>query len=85
MIKKLRSKSDKDTFYFPNWIDATKIDPSKSIKHPFMKSQKFKILYSGNIGEKQDWDFFILFAKMLENYNVEIILVGDGAKKEWLL
>ncbi|MGK0307520.1 MAG: colanic acid biosynthesis glycosyl transferase WcaI [Urechidicola sp.] len=85
MIKKLRSKSNTDTFYFPNWIDANKIDPLRSIEHPYMKSQKFKILYSGNIGEKQDWEFFLLFAKMLENYNAEIILVGDGAKKRWLL
>tara|TARA_R100001369_G_scaffold54073_1_gene80925 strand:- start:83 stop:1306 length:1224 start_codon:yes stop_codon:yes gene_type:complete len=85
MIKKLRSKSNNDTFYFPNWVDANKIDPSRFVEHPYMKSQKFKILYSGNIGEKQDWEFFLLFAKMLENYNVEIILVGDGAKKRWLL
>ncbi|MDP5081885.1 MAG: glycosyltransferase WbuB [Winogradskyella sp.] len=85
MLKKLKGKSNKEAFYFPNWIDAFKIDPLKSTQHPFMTSQKFKILYSGNIGEKQDWEFFLLFAKMLENHNAEIILVGDGAKKGWLL
>ncbi|MEP5338910.1 MAG: glycosyltransferase family 4 protein [Algibacter sp.] len=84
MLEKLESKSQKKTFYFPNWIDANKINPSKLVQHNYLKSSSFKVLYSGNIGEKQDWDFFLLFAKGIELYNAEIILVGDGAKKEWL-
>jgi len=84
MVDKLNKKSKKESFYFPNWIDANKIDPSKLIQHNYMKSASFKILYSGNIGEKQDWQFFLSFAKRIEAYNAEIILVGDGAKKQWL-
>lgn len=84
MIEKLKKKSKVETYYFPNWIDATKIDPAKSNTHPFLASDKFKILYSGNIGDKQDWQFFIAFAKLLKDRNVEVIIVGDGAKREWL-
>ncbi len=84
MIEKLEHKSYKESFYFPNWIDANKIDSTRFIQHKYMKSSKFKILYSGNIGEKQNWDFFLFFAKKIEKYDAEVILVGDGAKRQWL-
>jgi colanic acid biosynthesis glycosyl transferase WcaI len=84
MLEKLKSKSKSDSFYFPNWLDPCKIDPSTSKQHDFMKTSRFKILYSGNIGDKQDWEFFLLFINKLRSYNVEIVIVGDGAKREWL-
>ncbi|NND11209.1 MAG: glycosyltransferase [Flavobacteriaceae bacterium] len=84
MISKLKTKSHRPTFYFPNWIDESKIDPSSANPHSYLSSSKFKILYSGNIGDKQDWEFFIDFATCLDRKKVEIIVVGDGAKREWL-
>ncbi|NNC44665.1 MAG: WcaI family glycosyltransferase [Winogradskyella sp.] len=84
MIEKLEQKSSVATFYFPNWIDADKIDPAKSHTHPYLTAKTLKILYSGNIGDKQDWNFFIAFAEALKDKDAEIIIVGDGAKKEWL-
>ncbi|WP_303316560.1 WcaI family glycosyltransferase [Flavivirga abyssicola] len=84
MISHLKDKSNSDSFYFPNWIDVSKINPSNYETHDYLKSSRFKILYSGNIGDKQDWDFFVLFAKKLMNLEVEILVVGDGAKREWL-
>jgi len=51
-----------------------------------LESDKFKILYSGNIGAKQDWDFFVDVAKHFKDNNqVEFIIVGAGAKKEWVI
>lgn len=86
MLNKLKRKSNRPTFYFPNWIDLSQIDPLKHSKqHPFFKSNGFKILYSGNIGDKQDWEFFLEFAEKLGNQNIEIVVVGDGAKKSWLV
>ena len=85
MIEKLKSKSFVETYYFPNWIDAEKINPKTSSRHLYLSSDKFKILYSGNIGDKQDWEFFIAFAEALKRNDLELIIVGDGAKKEWLL
>lgn len=84
MLDKLKEKSKIETYYFPNWIDPDKINPTENKLHQYLNSPVFKILYSGNIGDKQDWDFFLLFANKLKYYNVDIILVGDGSKREWL-
>ena len=86
MLKKLEKKTgNKKNVLLPNWVDINKINPSKSKPHNYLKSKAFKILYSGNIGEKQDWEFFLQFAKsMQQNKNVEITIIGDGSKKVWL-
>jgi len=86
MLSKLESKTTTKDYFFPNWVDEDFINPITSKKHELMKSEKFKILYSGNIGVKQDWDFFL---KIIEYFksdeNIEFIVVGAGAKKEWLV
>ena len=86
MLAKLRTKvnSDIETYLLPNWVDVDNINPEKAQKHPYLKSTKFKILYSGNIGEKQDWDFFLDVAKSLREEEIEFIVIGSGSKKEWL-
>jgi len=86
MIEKLKTKTDAPYYFFPNWVDETFIDPSKTIKHPLMQSEKFKVLYSGNIGAKQDWDFFIKVVEYFKHReDIAFIIVGAGAKKEWLV
>lgn len=83
MLKKLQSKSTSQTYYFPNWIDYNKINPATANVSEIFKKDQFNILYSGNIGAKQDWDFFIEFAKECSAVkNVHITLIGDGAKCE---
>ncbi len=84
MINRLKLKSGRENFYFPNWIDVEQINPIHTTPHKYLSGNKFKILYSGNIGDKQDWEFFLKFATAIRNYNTEIIVVGDGAKREWL-
>ena len=86
MIKKLKSKTKTKTFYFPNWVDNNFIDPDKAQHHKLISSKKFTVLYSGNIGDKQDWLSFIKVAKhMQDDSNVEFIVVGAGSRKEWLV
>ena len=87
MLMKLKTKisNSKKNKLLPNWVDVSFINPRTSKQHQYLNSNKFKILYSGNIGEKQDWDFFLLFAnKIKEVKDVEIILVGNGSKRDWL-
>lgn len=82
MLNKLKTKTNKPTFYFPNWIDYSKINPETAQKNNIFNKNKFNILYSGNIGAKQDWDFFIEFLNACSQYkNIHIYLIGDGAKK----
>ncbi len=82
MVKKLKDKSVVSNInYIPNWISTSKF--KKKTKHKFLNSNKFKILYSGNIGEKQDWELFIQFADALKNNKeIELILVGNGANSK---
>lgn len=86
MLNKLESKTTTKNYFFPNWVDENFINPLTCKPHPLMQSTKFKILYSGNIGAKQDWDFFLKVVDYFkENETIEFIVVGAGAKKEWLL
>ncbi len=82
MLEKLRSKTTTLTYYLPNWIEASQIQEVSS--HPFLASEKFKILYSGNIGAKQDWNFFLEVIAQLDLNLFEVVIVGDGAQKDWL-
>ena len=87
MMKKVREKSNqKDVFFFPNWVSIDNINPEKSKKHTYFNPLKYNLLYSGNIGEKQDWDFFIEFCKLINiNDNIEITIVGNGGYHEKLI
>jgi colanic acid biosynthesis glycosyl transferase WcaI len=81
MLKKLKEKTKSELFYFPNWIENNSINTKT---HPYLDYKKFKILYSGNIGEKQDWETFVQFCKDLDKEKFQIIIIGSGAKKSWL-
>ncbi|PRP67783.1 WcaI family glycosyltransferase [Nonlabens agnitus] len=85
MIKKLQSKTKTSTYYLPNWIDpdSFQIDDSRE-NHTYLQSKKFKLLYSGNVGDKQDWEFFLAFAKAIPSQHFEIIIVGAGSRMQWL-
>ena len=83
MLKKLETKTASSTSYFPNWIDYSKINPETAKPNKIFDSNKFNILYSGNIGAKQDWDFFLDFVKACQEIKlVHVYLIGEGAKRE---
>lgn len=86
MLKKLESKTTSSTSYFPNWIDYSKINPKTAKPNKIFDPRKFNILYSGNIGAKQDWDFFIDFVIACKEIDkVQVYLIGEGAKREELV
>ncbi|MCF7559608.1 WcaI family glycosyltransferase [Sabulilitoribacter multivorans] len=86
MMSKLNEKTNTRTYYLTNWIDVSLFVKTESNVHPYLESNSFKILYSGNIGAKQDWGFFLKFVKEIEKIpNIEVILVGEGAEKEKVL
>ncbi|MEP3837374.1 MAG: WcaI family glycosyltransferase [Algibacter sp.] len=85
MINKLKSKTDTNTYYLTNWIDIEKFN-NKLETHKYLGADTFKILYSGNIGAKQDWAFFIEVLNHLKKLdNIEVIVVGEGAEKDNVL
>lgn len=84
MMKKLGSKSKSETYFLTNWIEENFIQKiPQGNRHPYFQEGKFNILYSGNIGEKQDWDFFMKVVTKLKEYeNIVFQVVGDGAKRK---
>ncbi|WP_228853140.1 WcaI family glycosyltransferase [Aegicerativicinus sediminis] len=85
MINKLRDKNIANSYYFPNFIDTKDFQKSVDEIHPYCEMDKYNILYSGNIGEKQDWDLFVeLVQKLKDDKKVKFVVVGDGSKKKWL-
>jgi len=81
---KAKTKNKKPTYLLPNWVDLDSINPNITKQHNYLNSNSFKILYSGNIGEKQDWDLFLQVVKELKNEDITFTVVGNGGKKEWL-
>lgn len=82
MINKLKQKTSVESYYLTNWIDVSLFDKVFNNPHKYLESNNFKILYSGNIGAKQDWDFFFRFINEIKNIpNIEVIIVGEGAEK----
>lgn len=86
MLEKLKTKgvNPSKIFYLPNWINTAKINSNNFRRHRYLKSKKFKILYSGNIGDKQNWILFLDFISLLDVNKYEVVIVGDGSKKDWL-
>ncbi len=80
MFNKLGTKTSTQRMLFPNFIDVETYNRSFSKHLYFQSSQKPQLLYSGNIGEKQDWSFFIDFCKEVRE-DIDISIVGDGAMK----
>jgi putative colanic acid biosynthesis glycosyltransferase WcaI len=44
----------------------------------------FVVLYGGNIGYFQDWDAVLYAAASVADLPVRFVIVGDGARREWL-
>ena len=82
MVAKLKQKTSSDTYLLPNWIDASAINPETSKPHPYASEEKFTLLYSGNIGDKQDWAFFERLIANIDWSKYNMVLVGDGARRK---
>lgn len=79
MEKAIGKTKFKSIFYFPNWVSVNNINPTIAKQHKYINPDKFTLLYSGNVGEKQDWLFFENFCKEINGEDIEIVIVGDGA------
>ncbi len=79
MLKKVGEKSQiTHPYFFPNWVSADKINPDLTKPHRYIDKNKFTLLYSGNIGEKQDWKTFENLCHLITDNSIEILIVGDG-------
>lgn len=80
-INKLGNYSSKIK-YFPNWVDETEYIP---LEKPYEFPKGFNVVFTGNIGEAQDIDHILECASRLKDSNINIILVGNGRKRDFAL
>ncbi|MDE6268453.1 MAG: glycosyltransferase family 4 protein [Muribaculaceae bacterium] len=66
--------------YFPNWIDNIE---NKEFNYEFNFPEGFNVVFTGNIGEAQDIEHILEAAKILINAKVNIILIGNGRKRDF--
>jgi glycosyltransferase involved in cell wall biosynthesis len=73
----------------PHWADLDLICPHSKNENLLLKqlnlTDKFIILYSGNIGRTHDIESIVEVAEKLQTYpNYHFIIAGTGYKKQWL-
>ncbi|MBP2645637.1 MAG: glycosyltransferase [Firmicutes bacterium] len=71
--------------YFPQWADGGLSGDAK-VKEAFaFKPDAFHIVFTGNIGDSQDFDTIINAAELVsEHRKIHWVIIGDGRKRSWL-
>jgi colanic acid biosynthesis glycosyl transferase WcaI len=69
--------------YFPSWSEELPFSHELAQEVEY-KNNTFNILFTGNIGEAQDFPAIIDAAEYLRSENVRWLIVGDGRMNDWL-
>lgn len=75
--------------YIPNWSDLDAVSPTSRSSNELLRSlgisDKFVLMYAGNIGHPTDIETIVDAAEVLSDEpQVHLVFVGSGAKKPWL-
>jgi len=85
----LKGIPERKIVVFPNWVDVDFIKPlqgNNKFKEMYSLSDKFIVLYSGNIGVKQGLELILKVADNMKQYkDILFLIVGDGARKKLLV
>jgi len=89
MVSRIRAKTPKKVFLFPNWSATDKFHPLKNreeLKADFgYEPSDTLVLYSGAIGEKQGLESILHSAKKIgNNPKVKFLICGTGPYKKKL-
>lgn len=72
--------------YFPNWAESVFENDSEYSGDLPELPDGFKVMFTGNVGEAQDFEHVMESALRLRDHKeIKFIIVGDGRKREWLL
>jgi len=81
--KKIKKYTKKKIFfsYFPSWPEAFPFTIKDNILERYKDDNLFKIVFTGNIGEAQNFDNLLKAAEILKNQkDIMWIIVGGGRK-----
>lgn len=86
-----RFKDQSKLHIIPNFVDTGLYKEVNSLElnsllDPFLfpKTDSIKLLYAGNIGHAQSWEPLIELADKTRDLNVEYIVIGEGAKRDYV-
>lgn len=82
--KKILFSTGIDTYFLPSWPESINYRSREKIKLITSKKDFLTIIFTGNIGESQNFGEIIKVAIMLKNYKVRWIVVGGGRYLELL-
>lgn len=84
-----RFKDQRKLHIIPNFVDTELYHEveweGKLDERLFPKNDSIKLLYAGNIGHAQSWEPLIELADKTRGLNVEYDVIGEGAKREYLV
>ena len=79
----IRKRYKKEIIYFPNWaekeIENNIINTNLNLEYD---TNKFIIMYTGNIGQSQSLSRLVLTIDLLKNHNLLWVFIGGGRNKK---
>lgn len=80
------SGNDKMVEYFPSWSDIEfNLDQVQPASEIIAKPGTFNILFTGNIGEAQDFPSILEAVKILQHHShIRWHIIGDGRYSQWV-
>ncbi|CCI32217.1 glycosyltransferase family 4 protein [Microcystis sp. T1-4] len=89
IASKLSEKKIEKIALIPNWSDD-EIEPTDRLNNSLLEKlnigDRFIVIYSGNIGRTHGIEYLAQAAeKLINNQNIHFIVIGYGAKKDWLV
>lgn len=88
--KQILSYTTEDkVFHFPNVLDKKTLEGEGITEVPDHVNEHFKkdfnIVFAGNIGSLQSFPTILAAAKLISDFPIKIIVIGDGSNYEWVL
>ena len=83
------SNPDQQIAVIPNWAALEEIEPQPKSENRLLKelglSDKFVLLYAGNMGHPQDVESIIDCAEKLADHpEIRFLFIGNGVKRKWI-
>ena len=80
-IRELENATSKDSKYSEHGSDSKLYTLNSEL---FPDTDSIKLLYAGNIGHAQSWEPLIELADKTRDLNVEYIVLGEGARRDYV-
>lgn len=77
-----RVKDKEKVHYLPQYAEDFYVPVKKEAVPEISQNDKFKVIFTGNIGQAQGLDILPKTAQLLRDENIEFVIVGDGRYRE---